>query len=75
MVFIYNKLVKNERGDMENSFMTHQDDREDYSVVHAKTPLIGFSYNKDGINPLRCTSVGKKPVMVTISHSFDNWIQ
>lgn len=27
---------------MENSFMTHQDDREDYSVVHAKTPLIGF---------------------------------
>lgn len=27
---------------MENSFTTHQDDREDYSVVHAKTPLIGF---------------------------------
>lgn len=27
---------------MENSFMTHQDDSEDYSVVHAKTPLTGF---------------------------------
>lgn len=27
---------------MENSFMTHQDDRKDYSVVHAKTPLTEF---------------------------------
>lgn len=76
MVFIYNKLVKNERGgNMENSFMTHQDDREDYSVVHAKTPLIGFSYYKDGINPLQCTSVWKKSMMVTFSHSVDNWIE
>lgn len=44
VVFIYNKLVKNETGgkNMENSFMTHQDDREDYSVVQAKTALAGF---------------------------------
>lgn len=27
---------------MENSFMTHQDDREDYSVVHAETALTWF---------------------------------
>ncbi len=61
-------------GGMENSFMTHQDDREDYSVVHAKTPLVGFSYTKDGTSPLQCTSAGKMSVMVTISHSLDNWI-
>lgn len=58
MVFICNKLVKNERrrvggegagrGDMENSFMTHQGDREYYSVVQAKIALTGlFLRNKD----------------------------
>lgn len=61
---------------MENSFMTHQDDREDYSVVHAKTPLIGFLLTTkmeqavSGV-PLQ----GKMCVMVIVSHSLDNWIQ
>ena len=36
---------------MENSFMTHQDDREDYSVVHAKTPLVGFFLQQRGNKP------------------------
>lgn len=37
MVFIYNKLVKNEcRENMENSSVTHAGDRQQYSVVHAK---------------------------------------
>lgn len=36
-------------GDMENSFMTHQGDREYYSVVQAKIALTGlFLRNKDG---------------------------
>lgn len=35
-------------GDMENSFMTHQGDREYYSVVQAKIALTGlFLRNKD----------------------------
>lgn len=33
---------------MENSFMTHQGDREYYSVVHAKTVLIGFFLQQRG---------------------------
>lgn len=40
-----------------------------------KHPSLGFSYNKDGISPVQSTSVGKVSVMVTISHSLDNWIQ
>ena len=54
VVFINNKLVKNEKGgkNMENSFMTHRDDREDYSVVHAKTPLVGFFLQQRWNKPL-----------------------
>lgn len=60
---------------MENSFMTHQGDRKYYSVVHAETALIGFLYNKDGRNALQCTSAGKMSLMVTVSHSLNNYIQ
>lgn len=54
MVFIYNKLEKNEsKKHGKNSFMTHQDDREDYSVVHVQTPslleqaIIARLFNQD----------------------------
>lgn len=45
---------------MENSFMTHQDDREDYSVVHAKTPLVGFFLQQRGNKPSPVYLCGEK---------------
>lgn len=36
------RLGGDDDDDMENSFVTHRDDREDYSVVRVQTPLVGF---------------------------------
>lgn len=77
VVFIYNKLVKNEKGGKTwKTALWHIRVTERISQLYMlKHPSVGLSYNKDGTTPLQGTSVGKLSEMATVSHSLTNWIQ
>ena len=54
----------------ENSSMTHEDDREDYSVVQARTPLTGFVLRRPWNKPSPVHLCGgKRSVMDPVSPS------